>query len=127
MSLARIGIPAIGALVARIIELDGRHDARVGPDEQKVEGELADPVGNARAPFAALETQGLQQLHLTQDGVLWACLHETPIEHLFGFAEQGTLGLEGPGPIESGGAAPGSSSFQDGGDHCRGEKQAERP
>jgi hypothetical protein len=64
MRLARVGVSSVRSPVTRVIELDGGNDARVRPNDEKVDREPADPIQNALVARTSPEPYRLEQLHL---------------------------------------------------------------
>lgn len=59
MVLAGIRLAPVLVRMGRIIELNGRDNARIGVEDQEIERQLADAVADRVGPVAAFEIEDL--------------------------------------------------------------------
>lgn len=70
MGFARVDPRAIPLGMRRVVEFDSGDDARVGIDNDEVDGKAADVIDERGSALATLEFQDSQQLNLCEYPVL---------------------------------------------------------
>ncbi len=83
MCLPRVGFTSISAIVRRVIELNGSHNACISTYNNKINRKLAHTIEVRLLPSAAFKGHQLNELHLCKHDVIWQCISEALKQNAF--------------------------------------------